>query len=143
MKIFNEEFLSKVLYFSDIENDKDFLNRVMSETVRISSDTSLSSGRSTEKIRQNVLQGLALEYLIAKNHNSLFVSADKIHDLCHNLTGEFVEVKAYSTVDSDDKWILKNTEYLRNSKINKSKYMIVYTYDYFEKSYKYLTLINI
>ena len=101
------------------------------------------SGRTESKIRYHVRQGLALEYLIGKNHPNLFVNSDSIHDLCHNITGDYYEVKAYSTMDEDNKFILKNVEYLRNSTINKSKYMIVYTFHKYEEKYTYLTCIKI
>ena len=138
-----ESFIHKDFYLKDVFNNTILNARIIAETDRIFKDSKLNNGRNKDKINFHVRQGLALEHLIANNHSNLFVSADNIHDLCHNITGDFYEVKAYTTEDEDNPYILRNLEYIKNSNSNKSKYMIVYTFYPFEEKYSYLACIKI
>lgn len=127
----------------DIKDRERLERMVEKEALQINRSEFSRRGRSLDDIKFAVRQGKVAELYLIENHG--YIESDiKYHDLKilneKGDNGEYIEIKAYSSDAIEAGYLDSEIFRIKNSKWNKSKYLIAFSvhngeYSFYKKIY--------
>lgn len=113
--------------YEDIVNKEGLEKEISKEAQAIFEGESTNRGRSLLQINSQVRQGKIAEYFLSEKFGYQLAN-NKYHDLVDMRDGAYVEVKAYSGIDSlQNRYVQAEVNRIKGSTWNKSKEMIVFS----------------